>query len=77
MSYEEIRAQLRDVLQDDLPQAHEVTRVLQKMTEIAREQISGEPVIEWDDEQKLLHVIDPFFAFYLRWGPLDRPVGDS
>ena len=35
------------------------------MTEIARDKIEGEAVIEWDDDEKILHIIDPFFAFYL------------
>jgi hypothetical protein len=37
-----------------------VTRVLLAMSKIAREQIEGEPVVDYDE--------DPFFAFYLRWG---------
>lgn len=52
----------------EIPQSHEVSRVLVKMTEIARDKIEGEAVIEWDDDEKILHIIDPFFAFYLRWG---------
>jgi hypothetical protein len=44
-----------------------------KMTEIARDKIEGEPVLEWDDDAKMLHIADPFFAFYLKWGDLVRP----
>lgn len=76
MTYEEIRSSLRKVLTDDIPQVHEVSRVLVKMTEIAREQIQGEPVVDWDEENKILHIVDPFFAFFLRWGAkasLDSP----
>jgi len=28
------------------------------------------PVIDFEDEEKKLHITDPFFAFYLRWGEL-------
>jgi hypothetical protein len=66
LTYEDIRAGLRSVLRDDVPQAHEVTRILEKMSEIARNEIEGEPVVDWDSSY--LHISDPFFAYYLRWG---------
>lgn len=68
LSYEEIRAALRDILEDSLPQAHEITRVLDQMSKIAHEEIEGEPVVDWDKQYSKLHVSDPFFAYYLRWG---------
>ena len=58
---------LRGVLADEVPQAHEVGRVLVKMSEIARDKIGGEPVLEWDEEESALYVADPFFSFYLKW----------
>ena len=31
-----------------------------------------EPLLpDFDDEEKVLHITDPFFAFYLRWGNLN------
>lgn len=71
LTYEDLRPALKSILTEQ-PQAHEVTRVLQKMTEIARE-LEGEPVLEWDEGEKALHLIDPFFSFYLRWGNIERP----
>lgn len=68
LPYDQLRAALRDVLDGDLPQLHEVTRVLLAMSKIAREQIEGEPVVDYDEDFKTLHISDPFFAFYLRWG---------
>lgn len=65
LSYEDIRTGLRTVLSDEIPQAHEVTRILEKMSEIAKE-IGGEPVVDWDNSY--LHISDPFFAYYLKWG---------
>ena len=73
LSYEDIRTGLRIVLSDEIPQAHEVTRILEKMSEIAREEIEGEPVVDWDSSY--LHISDPFFAYYLRWGVL-LPKGE-
>lgn len=68
LQYEEIRTALKDILDDQLPQAHEVTRVLDQMSRIARDEIQGEAVVDWDKEWSVLHVSDPFFAYYLKWG---------
>ena len=68
MTYEQIRHALRDILADQVPQAYEITRVLDKMTEIARSDIVGEPVVDYDKDFSTLYISDPFFAYYLRWG---------
>lgn len=66
ITYEELRSALRAVLQSDPPQAHEVTRILDRMDTIAKE-LEGEPVIDWDKESRTLYVSDPFFSLYLKW----------
>lgn len=72
LSYEDIRTGLRTVLSDEIPQAHEVTRILDKMSEISKKEIEGEPVVDWDGTH--LYISDPFFAYYLRWGVVS-PTG--
>ncbi len=74
LSYEDIRSGLRTVLSDEIPQAHEVTRILEKMSEIARDEIEGEPVVDWDGSH--LYISDPFFAYYLTWGVV-LPEGEQ
>ena len=69
LPYEDLRASLRDVLETDLPQRHEITNVLEQMTRIAKNEIEGEPVLEYDMEYATLHLVDPYFAYYLRWAP--------
>lgn len=66
LSYEDIRTGLRTVLSDKVPQANEVTQILERMSEIAKDEIKGEPVVDWDSSH--LHISDPFFAYYLKWG---------
>lgn len=73
LSYEDIRTGLRTVLSDEIPQAHEVTRILDKMSEIAKNEIEGEPVVDWDGSH--LYISEPFFAYYLRWGVIP-PTGE-
>lgn len=68
ISYESLRSAIRVVIAEDPPQRHEVTRVLEEMSKIAREKIDGEPVVDYDVEMSELHISDPFFAYYLRWG---------
>ncbi len=68
LTYEQLRGSLREVLAEDAPQRHEVTRVLEEMAKIAKEQIEGEPVVDYDNELATLHISDPYFAYWLRWG---------
>lgn len=71
LEYEDLRSAIRDVSAKDPPQLHEVARVLKHMSDIAATDQSSTPVIDFDEEEKRLHVTDPFFAFYLRWGSLE------
>ena len=70
IEYEQIRSAIKAILIDALPQAHEVTRVLERMAEIASSDESSTPVIDWDKDENKLHITDPFFAFYLKWGSI-------
>lgn len=70
LEYEELRAAIREISIGGIPQLHEVSRVLKHMATIAATDQSSTPVIDFDDTDKRLHITDPFFAFYLRWGSL-------
>lgn len=72
VEYEELRAAIKATLTAEVPQAHEVSRVLEKMAEIASSDEASTPVIDWDKEDQQLHVTDPFFAFFLKWGALSN-----
>lgn len=67
VEYEGVRTALRELLVD-LPQAHEVSRVLEHMSNIQADEASSVPVLDWEKDERRLHIIDPFFAFFLRWG---------
>lgn len=70
INYEILRGYIKDVLVDDLPQMHEVSRVLDKIAEISFNSEASTPVIDWDKNEGILTITDPFFAFYLRWKDL-------
>ncbi len=71
LAYEEIRDSVREILDygEPTPRSHEISRVLNHMTEIAIQDGARVPVIEWDAKDHQLHISDPFFAFCLKWGP--------
>lgn len=66
ISYEEFRSCLKEII-DDVPQLHEISRVLEKIAEISYDAGASTPVIDWDKDEAMLTITDPFFAFYLRW----------
>lgn len=70
LEYEDLRTAIREVSASQIPQLHEVARVLKHMATIAASDQSSTPVIDFEEEEKKLHITDPFFAFYLRWGEL-------
>lgn len=74
LSYNGLRDALREVL-EDLPQKEQITNPLKHMTMIAHRRaqdefgrMSRDPVLEWRPEDEMLHVVDPFFAFRVRFG---------
>lgn len=77
IDYETLRSTIREMLSGDIPQAHEVTRVLEKMAQIASKDEMSVKVLDWDDEEQKLHITDPFFAFFLKWSRayVDTPAG--
>jgi hypothetical protein len=68
IEYEPLRASIRAILNEGLPQANEVSRVLEQMAKISSTDESSVPVIDYEKDERKLHITDPFFAFFLRWG---------
>lgn len=68
INYETLNGVIREIVHsEDVPQDHEVTRVLEKMAEIASKDEMSVKVLDWDKFEQILHVTDPFFAFFLKW----------
>ncbi|MBU4528422.1 MAG: hypothetical protein KUA43_09560 [Hoeflea sp.] len=71
LNYTEIREALRLILiESDMPQKHEISSALGHMSGIAKDEIKGEPVLEWSED--FLYLTDPFLMFYMRWSKRDR-----
>lgn len=71
VDYEVLRSTIKETLAAEIPQAHEVSRVLEKMSEIASNDEASTPVIDWIKADQELYITDPFFAFFLKWGSID------
>lgn len=69
VDYESLRSKLKEILvENTVPQLHEISRVLDHMNKISADEDASSPVIDWNKEDGILNVTDPFFAYYLRWG---------
>lgn len=68
LNYEDIRSAIKEISAETPPQAHEISRVLEQMSKISTSDESSTPVIDWEKDDRILHVTDPFFAYYLKWG---------
>jgi hypothetical protein len=72
IQYEEIRSKLRSMLKDEIPQRHEISRALVKMEEISLKSPGTPKILEWDKRDAILYILDPYFAFYMRWKVRDH-----
>lgn len=70
LNYETLRMSIREVA-NSIPQSNEISRVLEHMAKISFNDNSSTPVLDWEKEEGLLHITDPFFSFFLRWGDLN------
>ena len=67
MEYEQLRSAIRDILAEQIPAAHEVTPWLKDGRDRSSDEAST-PVLDWEKGEQKLHITDPFFAFFLKWG---------
>ena len=67
-SYDDLRSELQSLLVSaSMPAKHEVTAALTNMSKIARNEIEGEPPLEWVESEDALVITDPFLLFYMKW----------
>jgi hypothetical protein len=55
------------------PAKEQIVRALKQMQTLAEEHMPRQPIIEWSDSTGL-HILDPYFLFYLRWSEKYEPV---
>lgn len=67
MPYELLRNNIKDVLAENPPQKNEISRVLDQIAKISYTDTSSTPVIDWQRDDDIITITDPFFAFFLKW----------
>jgi hypothetical protein len=67
ISYDQLRAAIKESSKTDPPQMQEISRVLDHMSKISVDDNASAPVLDWEKEGRL-HITDPFFSFFLKWG---------
>jgi hypothetical protein len=50
------------------PLRHQITRAQEQLRDLALKYMPRTPVLDWDAD-KGLHILDPYFLYYLRWHP--------
>lgn len=69
LEYDELHKMTQAIcVAGDVPTIQEIGRILKQMAKIANTDPSSTAVIDFDEGERKLHIADPFFAFYLRWG---------
>lgn len=65
--YEMLRNNIKEVLAENPPQKNEISRVLDQIAKISYTDTSSTPVIDWQRDDNIITITDPFFAFFLKW----------
>lgn len=65
--YQDILNRIRLVCSEDSPVGSAVSGSLNHMHKIATENFPNEDVLDWDAENGVLDIPDPYLIFYLRW----------
>jgi hypothetical protein len=55
------------------PAKGQITRALEQMQSLAEKHMPRQPIIEWSDATGL-HILDPYFLYYLRWSEKYEPI---
>lgn len=63
-----INKTVQDQILEDPPQLFEITRVLKAMSQIAVSDSASSPVLDMVSEERCIYIMDPYFAYYLKWG---------
>lgn len=65
--YKELSERTQKVCVGDTPQTSSINQACIQICKMAEAMYPDQRVIEWDEDNYLLDVIDPYFLFYLRW----------
>lgn len=65
---DQLRGMLSTILRGEPPEMDEIAWVVQQMANVKSADNSSVSIIDYERDVKKLHITDPFFAFFLKWG---------
>lgn len=71
IAVDQLKSTFKAFLKDE-PSHKIIITALTKMSALAngianKNDISRDPILEWDNKKKIIHILDPFLKFYIRW----------
>lgn len=66
-NYNNLSGRIQLVSQQEQPHAASIYQALAQISEMATSMYPNERVVEWDDNDSLFDIVDPYFLYYLRW----------
>jgi len=68
IAYGDLQDRLRAVTKDEPPDGASVIGTLNKLNQIAHQNMPPTgPALEWDEQEQVVVVTDPYLLYYLRW----------
>lgn len=75
--YNNLSARIQLVSLEDQPHAASIYQALGQIAEMAASMYPNERVLEWDDNDSLFDIVDPYFLYYLRWSGRLNKLGND
>ncbi|WAP65492.1 ATP-binding protein [Pseudomonas fortuita] len=69
LRYDDLVLRVRSLCVSQTPSGSSITGACSHMAKIANDS-AGENIIEWDGENDVLDIRDPYLLFYIRWGEI-------
>jgi len=68
--YDELKVEIKNIIinGEKCPQFLQVSRALEKMQQLSSGSEGRPNILEWSEINSTLHLLDPYFSFYLKWG---------
>ena len=67
MNRDAISRRIADVCVNDTPQMSSVYSACNQLANMALDMYPEQRVVEWEPDDKVLNIVDPYFLFHLRW----------
>lgn len=74
-TYSILSQRINNVCSSETPQPASIYQACSQISKMAIDMYPDQRVIEWDDDETIIDIVDPYFLFYLRWSGRMRSLG--